>query len=316
VSAIGLGCAGMSEGYGPRDEEQSLHTLSMALERGVTFLDTADTYGLGHNEELLGRFLAERSPPVTLATKGGLVRAPNQPPVIDNSPDYLRTACEASLRRLGTDTIDLYYLQRRDPAVPIEETIGALAKLVRSGKVRYLGLCEVSADTLRRAHAVHLISALQSEYSLWTRGPETDVLDACRSLNITFVAYCPLGRGFLTGTVSNTDSLDANDFRRRLPRFQGEALKRNWQLLPALNSFASARGATTAQIALAWLLAKHPHVVPIPGTKQARFIAENAAAGDLTLSEEDVRQLDSLFPPNIVTGERYPPPAMAGIEAR
>jgi aryl-alcohol dehydrogenase-like predicted oxidoreductase len=199
--------------------------------------------------------------------------------------------------------------------VPIEETIGTLADLVRAGKVRYLGLCEVSVDTLRRAHAVHPISALQSEYSLWTRGPEAGVLEACRSLNITFVAYCPLGRGFLTGTVTDTDALDANDFRRRLPRFQGEALKRNGQLLPALHTFAAARDTTAGQVALAWMLAKHPHVVPIPGTKQARYMAENAAAGDLSLAEEEVQQLDSLFPPDIAAGERYPPPAMAGIES-
>jgi aryl-alcohol dehydrogenase-like predicted oxidoreductase len=316
ISAIGLGCAGLSEGYGPPDEAQSRLTLSMALERGVTFLDTADVYGLGHNEELLGRFLRERRHPVVLATKVGLVRKPNQPPAIDNSPDYLRSACEASLRRLGVETLDLYYLQRRDPDVPIEETVGALAQLVQAGKVRYLGLSEVNENTLRRAHAVHPITALQSEYSLWTRGPETGMLEACRSLGVTFVAYCPLGRAFLTGTVSSTDTLDANDFRRRLPRFQGEALKHNWQLLPALKSFASARDAAAGQIALAWLLAKHPHVVPIPGTKQARYMAENAAAADLALSAEEVRELDALFPPSAATGERYPPPAMMGIESR
>jgi aryl-alcohol dehydrogenase-like predicted oxidoreductase len=314
VSAIGLGCAGMSEGYGPRDDERSLQTLSAAFECGVTFFDTADTYGLGHNEELLGRFLRGRPRAALVATKGGLLRAPNRPPVIDNSPEYLRAACETSLRRLGVERLDLYYLQRRDPAVPIEATIGAMADLVEAGKVRYLGLCEVSAETLRRAHAIHPITALQSEYSLWTRGPEVAVLETCRSLGVSFVAYCPLGRGFLTGALSDTESLDGGDFRRRLPRFLGEALNRNEQLLPPLRAIAATRGATVAQIALAWLLCKHDRVVAIPGTTRPDHVAENAGAADLALSATQIRELDALFTPDVVAGERYPPMAMAGIE--
>lgn len=303
----------MSEGYGPRDDEQSLRTLSVASECGITLLDTADTYGFGHNEELLGRFLSGRRD-FMVATKVGLVRAPGKPPVIDNSPQHLRSACEGSLRRLGVDTLDLCYLQRRDPAVPIEDAVGALAELVRAGKVRYLGLCEVNADTLRRAHAVHPISALQSEYSLWSRSPESGVLDACRSLNTTFIAYCPLGRGFLTSAVKSIDSLAPDDFRRRLPRFQDEALMRNIRLLPLLEPFAVSHGATCGQIALAWLLGKHPNVVPIPGTQQPGHLAENAAAADLTLSGQELRSLDEIFSPGAITGERYPSQAMAGIE--
>jgi aryl-alcohol dehydrogenase-like predicted oxidoreductase len=315
VSTVGLGCAGLSEGYQLPDDERSFQTLATALEHGVNFFDTADTYGLGHNEELLSRFLRGRTRTAHVATKIGLVRLPNRPPAIDNSPDYLRRACEASLRRLGVDTLDLCYLQRRDAAVPIEATVGALADLVKAGKIRYLGLCEVNADTLRRAHAVHPITALQSEYSLWTREPEATLLGLCRELNVTFVAYCPLGRGFLTGAVEDTASLDAGDFRRRLPRFQLEALRRNRELLSGLQMLAAARGATTGQIALAWLFAKHPFVVAIPGTQHPGHMAENAGAADLKLSDDDVRGLDALFPPNIATGERYPPPAMLGIES-
>src|ERR1700759_137692 len=234
IGVIGLGCAGLSEGYQRPDDERSLQTLATALEQGVNFFDTADTYGLGHNEELLARFLRGRTKSTCVATKIGLVRLPNKPPAIDNSPGYLREACEASLRRLAVDTLDLCYLQRRDPAVPIEDTVGALADLVRSGKIRHLGLCEVNADTLRRAHTVHPIAALQSEYSLWPREPEATVLGLCRELSMTFVAYCPLGRGFLTGAVQDTAALDAGDFRRRLPRFQLEALQRNRALLTGL----------------------------------------------------------------------------------
>lgn len=315
ISVIGLGCAGMSEGYGPRDDERSLQTLEVALDHGVTLFDTADTYGLGHNEELLSRFFRGRPHTARIATKIGLVREPQQPPLINNSPAHLRRACEASLRRLGVETLDLCYLQRRDPDVPIETTVAALSELVKTGKIRALGLCEVNADTLRRAHAVHPIAALQSEYSLWTRGPESGVLDACRALGVTFVAYCPLGRAFLTSTFVDTTSLDSGDFRQRLPRFQGEALQRNRALLPGLQAVAAARGSTCGQIALAWLLAKHPHVVAIPGTSHPQHMAENAAAAELSLSREELEQLDTAFPPQAVSGERYPPPAMEGIES-
>jgi aryl-alcohol dehydrogenase-like predicted oxidoreductase len=316
VSAIGLGCAGMSEGYGTPDDAQSLQALSTALEYGVSFFDTSDAYGPEHNEKLLGQFLQGRREHVVLATKFGLVRKPGAPPVIDNSPQYVRAACEASLRRLGIETIDLYYLQRRDPNVPVEDVVGAMADLVRAGKVRYLGLSEVSSETLRRAHAVHPVSALQSEYSLWTRGPESNVLDVCRELGVSFVAYCPLGRAFLTGAVRSLEPLEPSDFRRRLPRFQNAALDRNLALLPALETFASERHVSCAQIALAWLLRKHPHVIPIPGSRRAHHIIENAAASNIALSPAELSELEAMMPASEVLGDRYPPPAMMGIETR
>jgi aryl-alcohol dehydrogenase-like predicted oxidoreductase len=315
VSAIGIGCAGMSEGYGTPDDAQSLQALQAAWDGGVNFFDTSDAYGIGHNESLLGRFLQIQRDSAVIATKFGLVRKPGAPPAIDNSPQYLRTACEASLKRLGVEAIDLYYLQRRDPNVPIEEVIGAMADLVFAGKVRYLGLSEVSSDTLRRAHAVHPIAALQSEYSLWTRGPEKQVLETCRELGVSFVAYCPLGRAFLTGAVKNLETLEPGDFRQRLPRFQKDALDRNVELLQGLEAFAARRNVSCAQLALAWMIRKHPHVIPIPGSKQARHVAENAAACDIELSADEISELEALLPSSAVVGDRYPPPAMAGIEA-
>jgi aryl-alcohol dehydrogenase-like predicted oxidoreductase len=315
VSAIGLGCASMSEGYGTPHDEQSWQTLSAALESGVNFFDTADVYGDGHNEDLLGKFLQNRRNRIVLATKFGVVRKPGAPPSIDNSPQYAQSACDASLRRLKVDTIDLYYLQRRNLEVPIEETVGAMADLVRAGKVRYVGLCEVSPETLRRAYAVHPIAAVQSEYSLWTRGPETQMLETCRELNVSFVAYCPLGRAFLTGTVRNLDPLEKTDFRRRLPRFQSGALEKNLELLQALETVAATRNTSCAQIALAWLLGKHPHVIPIPGSKQPQHVTENAAAASIKLSSREISELDALFTSSAVVGDRYPAPAMAGIEA-
>lgn len=315
VSAIGLGCMGMSEFYGPRDDEGSLATLAAAVDHGVDFLDTADTYGLGHNEELIGGFLKGRHDRVTIATKFGIVReAGRYDRRIDNSPGYVAQACDASLRRLGIGTIDLYYLHRRDPAVPIEDAVGAMARLVEAGKVRRLGLSEISVETLRRAHAVHPIAAVQSEYSLWSREPEGGMLAACAELGTAFVAYSPLGRAFLTGTVAGTDALAENDFRRHSPRFQGEALDRNLCLTRALADFAAGRGATPAQIALAWILARHPHVVPIPGTKRVRYLAENVAAADIGLSAAEVATLDRLFTPEAVAGGRYTPEGMKGIE--
>ena len=315
ISAIGLGCAGMSGGYGTPDDTQSLRTLVTAIENGIDFLDTSDAYGGGHNEELLGRFLQGRRNRVVIGTKFGLVGKPGVcGTTIDNSPEYIRKACDASLRRLGIDTIDVYYAHRRDPAVPIEEMVGAMADLVQIGKVRHLGLSEVLPDTLRRACAVHPIAALQSEYSLWTRDAERQMLETCRALGVTFVAFCPLGRAFLAGAVTATDELEANDFRRRMPRFQGDALEKNVELVRALEAFAAKLEVTSGQVALAWLLAKHPHVVPIPGTKRPRYVVENAAAANIKLAPHEISVLDALFPPSIAIGNRYPPGAMAGIE--
>jgi aryl-alcohol dehydrogenase-like predicted oxidoreductase len=317
VSAIGLGCMGMSEFYGPGNDQQSLETLATALAQGIDFLDTADMYGLGHNEELLGRFLKGRRERVVLATKFGIVRDPDAPTArrIDNSPQYVRQACEASLRRLGIDTIDLYYAHRRDRSVPVEDTVGAMADLVKAGKVRYLGLSEVAPETLRRAHAVHPITAIQSEYSLWSREPERQMLAACRELGVTFVAYSPLGRAMLTGTVKDEESLAPGDFRRSNPRFQGDALQQNLRLVKGLADFAQQRGATGGQIALAWLLAKQPDVVPIPGTKRPRYVIENAAAAGIRLSAAEIAALDQLFEPAAVAGERYSPGGMAHLES-
>jgi len=315
VSAIGLGCAGMSEGYGTPNDAQSWQALCAAIEHGVSFFDSADAYGIGHNEELLGRFLEGRRNRIVLATKFGLVRKPGAPPSIDNSPRYAKAACDASLQRLKIDTIDLYYLQRRDPAIPVEDVIGAMADLVRAGKVRYLGLSEVSPETLRRACAVHPITAVQSEYSLWSRGPEAKMLDACRELNVSFVAYCPLGRAFLTGTVRALETLEKTDFRQRLPRFQSGALDKNVALLRPLEALAAQHNASCAQISLAWLLGKYPHVIAIPGSKRPDHVVENAAAAAIKLTPHEISDLDAHFAPAAVAGDRYPPPAMAGIEA-
>jgi aryl-alcohol dehydrogenase-like predicted oxidoreductase len=317
VSALGLGCMGMSEFYGESNDAESLSTLEHAFEKGITFYDTADTYGLGHNEELLRTFLRGRRDKVVVATKFGIFRSPDMgySRRIDNSPDYIRQACDASLRRLGTDVIDLYYVHRVNPDVPIEETVGTLAELVAAGKVRAIGLCEVSASTLRRAHAVHPIAAVQSEYSLWTRDPEDGVLPACRELGIAFVAYSPLGRGFLTGTIRDTGTLSPEDFRRANPRFQDANLEANLARLELVRALASERGCTPGQIALAWLLAQGEDIVPIPGTRRRKYLDENCAAVDIRLTPSDMERLDAAFPPGAAAGERYPAEGMKGINA-
>ena len=315
VSAIGLGCMGMSEFYGATDEAQSLDTLAAALESGINFFDTADIYGSGHNEQLLGRFAKQNRARMVVATKFGIVRKPGDySRRIDNSPAYVREACEASLKHLGLDTIDLYYCHRRNPETPVEEMVGAMADLVKAGKVRALGLSEVSVETLERAHKVHPIAAVQSEYSLWSREPELGMLAACARLGVTFVPYSPLGRAFLTGKVA-TEQLDANDFRRANPRFAQEAAARNAKLVAALSAFASARGLTAGQVALAWMLNKHAHVAPIPGTKRRSYLLENAKAATVALSKAEVAELDALFAPGAVAGGRYTPEGMKGIEA-
>jgi len=318
VFPLGLGCMGMSEFYGASDDADSLRTLARALELGVTLFDTADTYGLGHNETLLGRFIAQvggRRQNMRLATKFGIVRkAGEYERRIDNSPAYIRQACENSLRRLGVDQIDLYYCHRRDPAVPIEDVVGAMAELIRAGKIGAIGLSEVSIETLRRAHAVHPIAAVQSEYSLWSREPESGMLAACAELGTAFVAYSPLGRAFLTGTV-HASQLAGNDFRKHNPRFVGKAEEANRQLVLALEKFASARGWTNAQVALAWLLHKQPHVIPIPGTRRIAYLESNVSAARIALTPEDIAALDAVFDPAVVAGDRYPAAGFAGIES-
>jgi aryl-alcohol dehydrogenase-like predicted oxidoreductase len=312
TSALGLGCMGMSEFYGPTDEAEAIATIHRALELGITLLDTADVYGPHTNEVLVGKAVRGRRDKALIATKFGIVRT-SDPKYrgLNGRPEYVKASCDASLQRLGLDTIDLYYQHRVDPATPIEETVGAMADLVAAGKVRYLGLSEASAATLRRAAAVHPIAALQSEYSLFTRDPEDDVLAACRELGVGFVAYSPLGRGILTGRIRTPDDLAPDDFRRNTPRFQGEHLDRNLALLEGLQQMAAAKGCSTAQLALRWVLTRGDDIVPIVGTKRRVYLEENVRALDIDLTGDDLRRLDDLAPRGVASGDRYPTAMMS-----
>jgi aryl-alcohol dehydrogenase-like predicted oxidoreductase len=313
VSAIGLGCMGMSGTYGTVDEAEAIATIQHALDLDVTFIDTADVYGRGHNEELVGRALKGRRDGIVLATKFGNAFDAAGNRYICGTPDYVKQACEASLKRLGVEVIDLYYQHRVDPKTPIEDTVGAMAELVKAGKVLYLGLSEAAPATIRRAHKVHPIAALQSEYSLWTREHETEVIPTVRELGIGFVAYSPLGRGFLTGTVDAGSAFEEGDTRRRHPRFTSENMDRNAQIAAKLAEIAQDKGCTPAQVAIAWVLAQGDDIVPIPGTKRRRYLEENVRALDVHLSPEEAEQISAAFPPGTTAGDRYPEQMMKAV---
>ncbi len=316
ASQLGLGCMGMSEFYGTKDDETSIKTLHRSLELGINFWDTADAYGPHLNEELIGKAMKGIRQEITLATKFGILRDPANPALrgLNGKPEYVQSACEASLKRLKTDIIDLYYLHRVDPATPIEETVGAMSLLVKQGKVRGIGLSEVSPATIRRAHKVHPISAIQSEYSLWTRDPEEEILGVCKELGIAFVPYSPLGRGFLTGQIKKFEDLEPDDYRRFSPRFQGENFSKNLDLVQQINELAKKKGCTPSQLALAWVMQKGDYIFPIPGTKRIKYLEENAGAVNVSFTKEELETIDSIFPKDAAAGLRYPEQMMASID--